>query len=125
MDGGFTAQDHDRTGTPGQGIQRRVCHSLEVQWNTGPYIPTRSASDAKITTQIAATQGQGKRGNQRQFLSDIHLRRKKASFGASVTQALFPNSAVNAAMMRAQVTVGQHGPGFAGSVGSDAWPGWV
>lgn len=85
VDGRLATQDHDGTRTVLQSNLRFRRHGGRVKACAGPRIPTRSASDAKVAAQIASAQGDGKGGNQFQFVRDFNLGGEKSRFGSGVT----------------------------------------
>jgi hypothetical protein len=85
--------------------RRDACPTLEPL--PGARVPTFRAGDAEIAAQVASAEGDGKDGDEFEFIGDLDLGGEEAGFGTGMTVAAFAIETIHPAVMGAQVTVRQ------------------
>jgi hypothetical protein len=122
MDRRLPTQKHDGSSPSVQGLLRSNREAFSIESHAGGGIPTRSAGDAEITTQVASAQRNAKSRDQLRFIADLGLGQEPARLRASAAKATLAHEAIHAAMMRAKMAIrqrrsggGRSGPGKNGA----------
>lgn len=108
VNGRFPSQQHDRAGAFLECAAGFCRHGWWVKSHAGARVPTWPAGDAEIAAQIASAERNGESRHQFQLIGQFELRAEEARFGAGMAKAVLANEPVNAAMVGAEMAIGQH-----------------